>query len=153
MIGAVIEEPPTGGVARYVEDRAAPKRQTQGAKLTRPARHGANVFHQHEKVPAVGRRRHKAKMPIEPRRRIIFCMNGKRANPDNIDNLQGASQGIQEQASPDAAPLPVAVHGKPRQHEKRYGITRHAFDNANGCVNMTNLTRYNRVEPNNRLVA
>jgi hypothetical protein len=37
MIGAVIEEPPTGGVARYVEDRAAPKRQAHSAKLTRPA--------------------------------------------------------------------------------------------------------------------
>ncbi len=120
--------------------------------ITVIARHGANVFHQHEKVPAVGRRRHKAKMPIEPRRRIIFCMNGKRANSDNIGNLQGASQGIQRQAGPDAAPLPCAVHGKPRQHELRYGVTRHAFDNANGCVNMTNLTRYNRVEPNDRLV-
>ncbi len=91
-------------------------------------------------------------MSIEPRRRIIFGMNGKRADPDNIGSLQGASQGIQQQAGPDAAPLPFAVHGKPRRHEKRYGITRHAFDNANGCVNMTNLTRHNRVEPNNRLV-
>ena len=80
-------------------------------------------------------------------------MNGKRANPDDIGNLQCALQGIQEQPGADATALPFAMHGKPGQNKKRYRMARHAFNDARRRVSMANLTYNNRVEPYNRLVA
>ena len=80
-------------------------------------------------------------------------MDGKRAYPDNIGNLQCASQGIQEQPGANAAALPVAMHGETRQNEKRYRMTRHAFDNALRRVSVPDFTCDNCVEPYDRLVA
>ena len=114
---------------------------------------GANVLDQHKQVPAIGNRRHKSEVVVKRRPRIVFCMDGKRAYPDNIGNLECARHGIQQQPGTNAAPLPFAMHGETRQNEKRYRMTRHAFDDAVRRVSMPDFTRDDCIEPDDRPVA
>lgn len=72
-------------------------------------RSGANVFDQHKKMSAIGGRRHKSEMPVEPGGEIVFRVDGKGAHPDNIGNLLRAAQGIQEEPRSDPTALPFAV--------------------------------------------
>ncbi len=114
---------------------------------------GANILDQHKQVPAIRDRGLKAEVPIKRRGTIVFCMDGKRAYPDNIGNLQSASQGIQEQPGANAAALPFDMHAETRQNEKRYRMMWHAFGDALRRVRVPDFTRDNRIEPDNRLVA
>jgi len=90
---------------------------------------------------------------VEFRRFIIFCMNCQRAHPDNIRNLHCTPQRVQEQAGTYPPPLPVAMHGQPRQDKKRYGMTGHAFDNALRRISVTDFPSHNRIVADNRLFA
>lgn len=55
------------------------------------ARRRANIFDEHEKVTIICQRGYKSEVAVELRCRRVFCMNGERAHPDNIGDLQRAS--------------------------------------------------------------
>ena len=80
-------------------------------------------------------------------------MDGERAYPDNIGNLQYAPQCIQEHPGTNAAAFPFVMHGETRQNEKRYRMMWHAFDKALRCVSAPDFTCDNCVKPDDRLVA
>lgn len=80
-------------------------------------------------------------------------MNGKSACSDDGGGLQGAPQSIQKQPCPNAAPLPFAMHGKPRQNEEGDRMPWHTFDDPHGRVGVAHFSGNNRVISNNRLVA
>ncbi len=74
-------------------------------------------------------------------------MNGKRAHPNDIRNLQGALKSIQKKAGAHTPPLPFTMCGKPCQNEERYRMARHAFRNAFGRVSVAHFSGNNRVKP------
>ncbi len=84
-------------------------------------------------------------MAIEGSSGVILCVDGYRAYPYDVGNLQYASQCIQKQPGSNSTPLTFAMHGKACKNEKRDRMARHAFCDALRSIRMPDFTRDNRV--------
>ena len=80
-------------------------------------------------------------------------MNSKGAYPNDVGGLQGTPQSIQKQPRANAAPLPFALHGKPRQNEEGNGVPWHACDDPHGRISVPHFACNNRIESDNRFAA
>jgi len=80
-------------------------------------------------------------------------MNSKGACPDDVGGLQGTPQSIQKEPRPNAAPLPFAMHGKPRQNKEGDWVPWHALDDPRWRIVMPRFARNNRIESDNRFAA
>jgi hypothetical protein len=57
-------------------------------------------------------------------------MDGKSARAQHIGDLRRASHGVEKQSRADAAISSFAMHGEPRQNQKRHRMARHSLDDA-----------------------
>lgn len=85
-------------------------------------------------------------MPIECRGPVILGMNRKGTHTDDVGDLESAPESVEQQPSPDAAALCLAVHSQARKHQQRNRMPRHTFADALRSLCVLNFARNDRVE-------
>lgn len=89
-------------------------------------------------------------MPVDGCRAVVLGVDSKRTHADEIRHLQCTAEGIEQQPRAETSALPVAMDREAREHEERYGMARHAFDDAIGRLGVLDLACDDCIEPDNR---